>query len=454
MISTIILRLSLVVAAVAIVDVSDAQARPNFLIIFTDDQGMNDVGCYGSEIPTPHIDSLARDGLRFTSWYAASSICTPSRFGLLTGRVPSRSNDRLIEALMFLGKEDAHRGIRVHETTIAEVLQESGYRTALIGKWHLGHGKKHFLPTRHGFDHFRGHTGGCIDYFTMTYGIRPDWYHGEEHVDENGYATDLISDEAVAFLKTQKDAEEPFFLYLPYNAPHFGKGWSPADDQTVNIMQPQASDLKRVEQIDDKIRREFAAMTVALDDGIGRVLEALEENGLAENTFVLFMTDHGGDPVYGGSNKPLRGDKATLFEGGIRVPCIIRWPGKVPPGETTDEVAWSIDLFPTLCSLAGVDYSDESLDGRDIAPLLLEGAPLGFRTMFWETGRHDRLGRGRWLALRHKDWKYISDTDGTEYVFNLHDDPNESTNLAADQPKMLRRMRRQAERLARKYAAQ
>ncbi|MCH1409367.1 MAG: sulfatase-like hydrolase/transferase, partial [Verrucomicrobiales bacterium] len=286
---------------------TSAADKPNILLIFTDDQGWNDVGCYGSEIPTPNIDRIAEEGIRFTQFYSASSICTPSRFGLLTGQNPIRSEDQLLSALMFMADEHSETGIQEHETTIAEVLRDKGgYETGLIGKWHLGHGKEDLLPMNHGFDTFIGHTGGCIDFFTMTYGIIPDWYNGSQHVTENGYATELITKEAVEWLSHAAASEKPFFLYLAYNAPHFGKGYSPSDQKPVNLMQPQAADLKRVEFIEDKIRREFAAMTTSLDDGVGKVLDALDKNRLTKNTLVIFLTDHGGDPTYGGSNKPLR----------------------------------------------------------------------------------------------------------------------------------------------------
>ncbi|MBD3676507.1 MAG: sulfatase-like hydrolase/transferase [Planctomycetaceae bacterium] len=428
-----------------------ADDRPNIVLIFTDDQGIHDVGCYGSEIPTPHIDSLAQDGLKCTNWYSASSICTPSRYGLLTGRNPSRSQDQLLGALMFLGEEDASRGIHAEETTIAEVLAEAGYTTALLGKWHLGHGATSFLPTQHGFDLFQGHTAGCVDYFTMTYGIMPDWYHGEKHVSVNGYATDVITQDAVDFLRQQKTQENPFFLYLSYNAPHFGKGWSPAEEKTVNIMQPQASELKRVSFIEDKIRREFAAMTISLDDGIGRVLQALKQNRLEEETLVVFLTDHGGDPVYGGSNVPYRGDKATLFEGGLRVPAIFRWPGKIPAGKTTDEVMWSLDLFPTFCELAGVSPSVKSFDGRDVAGVLLEGEALGERELFWELGAHKRLDRTPWTAVRKGNWKYLQDAAGEEYLFDLDADPYEKQNLADQKSGRFQTLRARRDALIREY---
>ena len=411
-----------------------AAGRPNILLVFTDDQGINDVGCYGSEIPTPNIDRLASEGALFASWYSASSICTPSRFGLLTGRNPSRSKHQLLSALMFMADEHKMTGIQSGETTIAERLRDSGYDTSLIGKWHLGHGDKSLLPTRHGFDSFIGHTGGCIDFFTMTYGVIPDWYHQEEYVSENGYATELITDEAISFLDSRESDADPFFLYLAYNAPHFGKGWSPSTQSPINIMQPQAADLKRVSFIEDKVRREFAAMAVSLDDGVGRVMDALEANGLAEDTLVVFLTDHGGDPVYGGNNEPYRGDKATLFEGGLRVPCIMRWPGKIEAGSRNKALCSSLDLFPTFCDLAGIELEDNRLDGRVLGPALFEGSRWEDRSLFWELGAHQELERKPWSAMRTGDWKYLETPTEGEFLFNLGDDPYEQRNLIDSEP--------------------
>jgi len=403
--------------------------RPNIILIFTDDQGVNDVGCYGSEIPTPNIDRLAKEGLKFTNFYSASSICTPSRFGLLTGRNPTTSRDQLLHALMFMNDPD--RGIQPGEPTFAQELRDAGYHTALIGKWHLGHAKKSFLPIHHGFDTFIGHTGGCIDYFTMTYGNRPDWYHQQKHVSENGYATELITDEVVSFLK-KPPLDKPFFLYLPYNAPHFGKGWDPKNQKPINIMQAQASDLKRVAHIKDKVRREFAAMTVNLDDGIGRILETLKQTKLEKDTLVIFLTDHGGDPVYGGSNLPLRGDKATLFEGGIKVPCIFRWPGKIPANTQTDAITWALDFAPTFCDLAET-RPPVGFHGKSLKELIL--APKSSRCdenreLLWQTGSHAELKRKGWIALRQGPWKYLQ-TPEQEFLFNLEADPNEKNNLAS-----------------------
>ncbi|TWT95592.1 sulfatase family protein [Neorhodopirellula pilleata] len=417
-----------------------ADSRPNIVLIFTDDQGVGDVGCYGSEIPTPSIDRIAAEGLKMTNWYSASSICTPSRYGLLTGRNPSRSADSLLGALMFMSDSDKSRGLQPQEATFVSSLKDVGYQTALIGKWHLGHGSEEFLPVHHGFQLFKGHTGGCIDYFTMTYGIIPDWYENTRHVSKVGYATELITDEAVAYLQRNAESESPFFLYLAYNAPHFGKGWSPADQTTVNLMQPQASDLKRTGEISDKIRREFAAMVVSLDDGVGRVMRTLETTGLSNDTLVVFLTDHGGDPVYGGNNEPLRGKKATLFEGGIKVPCLMRWPGKIQTGRVSNAVTSSLDLSPTLCRITGAKLPSGPQDGIDLTEHVLNGSPLPTRTLFWETGKHQELGRGNWTAVRSGDWKYVQEPSGTEYMFNLSVDPNEQHDLSQSNLSQLKTM--------------
>lgn len=423
---------------------ASAAERPNILLIFTDDQGVNDVGCYGSEIPTPNIDRIAAEGVQFTNFYSASSICTPSRFGLLTGRNPVRSQDALLGALMFMADEHAESGIQAHETTIAEVLRDQGnYDTALIGKWHLGHGAPSLLPLAHGFDHFIGHTGGCIDFFTMTYGIIPDWYHGSQHVSENGYATELITDEAISYLEDQGHREKPFFLYLAYNAPHFGKGYSPSDRKPVNLMQPQAAELKRVDFIEDKIRREFAAMTVSLDDGVGRVLDKLKEQGLDKNTLVIFLTDHGGDPTYGGSNLPLRGTKATLFEGGIKVPCLMRWPEQIEAGSINGDLLSSLDLFPGFCELAGVATDGIAhLDGSSFVPNLKASAATSEpRKMLWMTGAHEELGRKGWLAYREGNLKYLQTPADGEFLFDLSDDPNEKKSLLESRPETASRLK-------------
>ncbi|MCA9127064.1 MAG: sulfatase-like hydrolase/transferase [Planctomycetales bacterium] len=416
--------------------------RPNIVLIFTDDQGWNDISCYGSEIPTPNIDSLAAEGLKFNQFYAASSICTPSRFGLLTGRYSIRSRDHLNSALMFLDDADAQRGIHPGETTYVNLLQESGYRTALVGKWHLGHGDNRFWPTNHGFESFFGHTGGCVDFFTLHYGSQPDWYRNHELVEPGSYATDAITDEAIRFLKEQSSADRPFYLHLAYNAPHYGKASDAVDGAAINVMQPKPDDLARVPaSIEDANRRAFAAKVMGLDQSIGRILETLRQIAVADNTLVIFMTDHGADPDYGGSNLPLRGGKATLFEGGLRVPCLVRWPAKIPAGLQTDVVACGVDCFPTLCFVAGIDATQYSLDGLNLVPLITEAAAAtSSRELFWHTGAHQALNRNDWSALRVGNLKLVRAPNQPDQLFDLSVDPLERKDLAGSFPEELARL--------------
>ena len=427
-----------------------ASQSPNIVMIFSDDQGIHDVGCYGSEIPTPHIDSLAREGMKLNQFYAASAICTPSRFGLLTGRNPSRSQDRLLSALMFLADEDKDRGIKSQERTIASVLKSASYETALIGKWHLGHGNQTYFPNQHGFDFAYGHTAGCVDFFTMSYGNTPDWYLNGELLDVTGYATDDITDQAVKYIG-ERSKEQPFFLFLPYNAPHFGKGWDDGKDVPINILQPHPRDLDRVSFIKDPTRRKFAAMVAALDDGIGRVLKALNDSGLSQNTMVIFMTDHGGDPNYGGNNQPYRDGKATLFEGGIRVPCLVRWPGVIQPGSESDETTWAMDWFPTLAKLAGMSLAEFQLDGINLMPILRGESWHHPRELFWELGAHAELKRGPWLGLRQGDWKYVRSPIDGEWLFHLKSDPYEKRNLKLQNENRFAKMRNRAKLLSENY---
>jgi arylsulfatase A-like enzyme len=340
---------------------------------------------------------------------------------------------------MFLADEDQQRGIHPGETTYVSRLQQAGYRTALVGKWHLGHGDKKFWPTKHGFDSFFGHTGGCVDFFTLNYGNRPDWYRGESLVETDGYATDVITDEAINILRSSSQTDQPLYLHVSYNAPHFGKGWNEAKSSTENVMQPKPEDLKLVSYIEDPLRRSFAAKVVGMDASIGRLLDTIDQRSMRENTLVVFMTDHGGDPVYGGSNLPFRGNKATLFEGGLRVPCIVRWPGQIPSAAVSDGVACAIDWFPTFGEIVGFE-SEVALDGKSILPLLQGESPEQSRTLVWKTGAHDLLARKSWAAVREGDWKWVSEPGADGKLFDLKNDPNETTNLATDKPQAAKRL--------------
>ncbi|MEM6692528.1 MAG: sulfatase-like hydrolase/transferase, partial [Planctomycetota bacterium] len=347
------------------------------LLIFSDDQGMGDVSCYGGDIPTPNIDSIAADGVKFTQFYAASSICTPSRYGLLTGRFAHRSRDQLTGALMFMSASHRDRGIRNGEQTYVSELNEAGYSTHLVGKWHLGHGDKAFWPTAHGFDSFYGHTGGCVDFFTCRYGSIPDWYRNEKLIHPVGYATDLITKEALSILAQTAGSVErpaatdrsrvrrtPWYLHVSYNAPHFGKGWDALSGEPVNVMQPKPSDLVQVQVDGTQIRKDYAAKVIGMDRSIGQLLSALDRTGQSNNTIVIFMSDHGATQEYGGDNGGLRGAKATLFEGGIRVPCVVRWPKVIEAGTISNAVASALDWYPTLARVTGTKGSKSNLDGQ------------------------------------------------------------------------------------------
>lgn len=402
--------------------------RPNILLIFADDLGYGDLSSYGAEFRTPHIDSIGAEGARFEQFYVAAPVCTPSRFGLLTGRYPVRSRDRLLGALMFLDKKDDERGLRAGETTVASVLRENGYRTALIGKWHLGHGLPEFAPQRHGFEHTYGCHGGCVDYFTKRYGQKPDWYRDGTPLEEEGYSTDLITTEAQRWLGEQRP-DRPFFLFLAYTAPHYGKGWDAASGKTTNPLQAKPEDRARFPHIKDPSRLEYAAMVASMDDGVGRVLATLRERGLERDTLVLFTSDNGGDPRYAGNNGSLRGQKAQLFEGGIREPCLMRWPGRIAPGTRVTRPASTLDFFPTFGALAGADTGSLRLDGTNIAPFVLGRGELPLdRTFFWQAPRAK--------ALRQGPWKYVLEGK-TEYLFQLEEDPGERRNLAQVESKRL-----------------
>jgi len=411
--------------------------RPNILFILADDLGMNDLSCYGSEIPTPQIDRLARNGLKLDQYYAASAVCTLSRFGLLTGRYPVRSQDRLLGALMFAEKRDNHRGIRSGEVTIAQVLQKGGYHTALIGKWHLGHGEPDFSPLKHGFEYFYGMNGGCIDYFTLQYGNVPDWVRDGKPLEEKGYSTDLLSDDAVRFLKSQR-ADRPFFLYLPYNAPHYGKGWDAETKRFTNVLQAKPEDRKALTSIPDANRREYAAMVAAMDRGVGRILDTLHALKLEENTLMVFTSDNGGDTKFGASNKPFRGAKGQVFEGGIRVPCLVQWTGKIRAGVSSRQPVCGIDFFPTFCKLAGFPSTEFQLDGVEVCSVLLENKQFE-RDLCWTQAKA--------IAFRRGPWKFVR-TSQAEMLFNLEADPFERTDMASAEPARLKQLKEAYARIA------
>ncbi len=424
--------------------ISNAQshaAPPNVIVIYVDDLGYGDLSSYGGDIPTPNIDRIGEEGIRFTDFYAAP-VCTPSRFGLLTGSNPIRSRHDLNTALMPFSTNYLDPA----ETTLAEYLKSAGYHTALIGKWHLGRADESDSPLRHGFDRFYGFEGGCVDYFYHTYGkLGLDWYVDGKKTNEEGYATDLLTRHAMNYLGESKERKAPFFLYLAYNTPHYGKSDPdslPANTVTLaeanykgypvaNTLQAPAGYLERFNHIKDPYRRVYAAMVANLDDNIGRLMQRLHEEGLSENTMIWFISDNGGSSqsLHGhASNGALKGEKGTLWEGGIRVPAMVRWTTRIKPGQVINTPACNLDLVPTLSSIAGFGKAlpDNVIDGKDIGPILFHNKKMT-RDLFWSF-------RGQ-TAIRRGAWKLI---DGE--LYNLEQDPSERNNVAERYASVVRKL--------------
>ena len=410
-----------------------AMPRPNVVLILADDMGWGDVAMNGCpDVATPHIDSIARQGVRLTQFYANAPECTPTRCALLTGRYQHRVGGlECAIGVNNLGRYDeaewlqkkGELGLPVGELTLARLLRGGGYDTACFGKWHLGYMAK-FGPLRHGFDAYFGILGGNSDYFTheeMGEGAgHSQLYEGERPVQRKGYLTDLFTDAAVDWLGRGRQGK-PFFLYLPYTAPH------------TPIQDPEAGEGAAPHR--DRHRPTFAKMVERLDACVGRVLRQLETMGAAENTLLLFLSDNGGDP--NGRNAPYRGLKSSVFEGGIRVPCAMRWPGRIAAGGTVGQVSLTMDLLPTIAAATGVRVpAGRRLDGIDLLPFVRDGRAAVARTVFWRYKR----GKARRKAVREGDWKYIDDS-GKQYLFDLAGDEQEKWDLLAERPEVAARLR-------------
>ncbi|MEM9644102.1 MAG: sulfatase-like hydrolase/transferase, partial [Planctomycetota bacterium] len=366
--------------------VMDGERRPpNIVLIFVDDLGYADTGLYGSdEIPTPHIDSLGKSGVRFTNAYVTAGSCSPSRAGLISGRYQQRFGFEFNTSGGGVTHRE-HRGLDPGAITIADVLKQAGYTTGIFGKWHLGT-QPQFHPNARGFDEFYGFLAGAHSFLPVT---RPEQVfstimRGNEPIKEPQYLTDAIARETVGFI--DRNASKPFFAYVPFNAVH-------------TPIEATKKYQDRFPDIDDAKRRDYYAMTSALDDAVGAILAALERHQLADSTMVIFLNDNGG-PIYTGvqSNGPLRLGKLFLFEGGIRVPMIVKWPGVTEGGQVFDGVTSSLDVFPTICEAAGIRIPQEmTLDGVSLIPHLsgvAEGPP--HETLFWSSGPNQ--------AVRHQNW--------------------------------------------------
>lgn len=404
-------------------------APPNLVFILADDLGYGDLGCYGApDARTPRLDRLAAEGIRFTDAYANAPVCSPTRIAFLTGRYQQRYG--MDNALYY---QEFGRGLPEGGETIATRLGDAGYATGLSGKWHVGYDRGR-QPLQQGFDHFFGLLGGNHHYFEHMDRIGvPDLWLGNEAIEREGYTTDLITEDAVAFIENNR--ERPFFLYLSHAAPHFP--YQGPDDRD-KLVEPK----KRSWQEGD--RATCVAMIEAMDAGIGRVLDRLDELGLSEDTLVVFTSDNGG--ATHNLNVPLRGEKTTLWEGGIRVPCIARWPGMLPAGTVSGQVLVTMDWTATFAALAGPQAVRATDEGLDLIPIITRQGVTVDRTLFWNQRPGPvRKKVPRTRAVRHGKWKWYVDEAGTNRLFDLEADASERNNLAAAFPELVHDLRKRHE---------
>jgi arylsulfatase A-like enzyme len=415
-------RLCALVSLVALTfgTASDAMAqdaaRPNIVLIVADYMGYADIGPYGAtDIETPSLDSLARDGASFSSYYAASPVCGPSRAALLSGFYPARIG---IETNINPDKG----GMPASDDTLVRELKATGYRTAMVGKWHLGR-EPGFSPLSHGFDQFFGfHTWtlGYHDHLTST-GI-PGLYRDDELVDEDGYLTELLTSEATSFIA--ESADEPFFLYVAYNValpPYQGPALPPAQ-WSAGWDANEAS------------REDYVAMVEAMDDGIGRILGTLEELDLDDDTLVIFTYDHGGRHL--SRSNPLFHGFGTLWEGGIRVPLLVKWPNQFPEGRKIDRPTIAMDLTATMLAAAGRNIKSLQLDGLSLLPLLRNDDAVVAETLFWRFGAPGAPMK----AVRRNNWKYVDD-QGSQMLFDLDEDIGERSDQFSRRPDIVNQLR-------------
>ncbi len=415
-----------------------ASPRPHIVYILADDLGRKDVGFHGSDIRTPNIDRLAEGGARLEQFYS-QSMCTPSRAALMTGRYPHRYGLQTV-VIPSAGRY----GLATDEWLLPQALKEAGYRTAIVGKWHLGHADRKYWPKQRGFDDQYGPILGEIDYFTHSAHGKTDWYRDNVLVEEEGYATRLLGEDA-ARLISGHDPKTPLFLYLAFTAPH-------APYQAPNEY------LEKYAHIADPSRRAYAAMITAMDDEIGRVVAALEKRGMRENTLVVFQSDNGGprSAMFTGEidmskstipadNGPYRDGKGTLYEGGNRVVALANWPGHLKAGSVVDAPIHMVDMYPTLAGLAGASLARcKPLDGLDVWPTLAGGkaSPRDEVVYSIEAFR---------AGIRKGDWKlvWLATLPSRVELFDLAKDPAEKTNLAGSNPQKVAELQQRVEALSR-----
>jgi arylsulfatase A-like enzyme len=424
------------------------QKGPNIVYLLADDLGWGDVGWHGSEIKTPNLDKLASAGARLEQFYV-QPVCSPTRAALLTGRYPMRHGLQV-----GVVRPWAQYGLPLEERTLPQALKEAGYETAIVGKWHLGHVQHEYLPTRRGFDHQYGHYNGALDYFTHVRDGGFDWHRDDRENRDEGYSTHLLAREAVRLVE-RHDVSRPLFLYIPFNAVH-------APHQVPEKYKAPYGQLKEP-------RRTYAGMLAALDEAVGQVVEAIERKGIRHDTLFLFSSDNGGPaPGQVTSNGPLRGAKATLYEGGVRVPAFATWEGHIKPGSIVGAPLHIVDWYPTLLKLAGASLDQPlALDGRDAWGAIVQGGPSPHGEIL--INATPQAG-----AIRVGDWKLIVRAPGsrpgddvhavesvarpneagvgTVELFNVTEDPYEQQDLASSKPEKVAELRGRYDALARQVS--
>lgn len=395
---------------------------PNFIIIMADDLGYNDLSCYGNQdIETPRIDQMAKQGVRFVDFHSNGTVCSPTRAALLTGRYQQRTGVTGV----ITAKHHRDKGLPLSERTFAEILKENGYVTGISGKWHLGYQEK-FNPIHQGFDVFSGFVSGNIDYYShVDQEGYQDWWQQDKLTDEAGYSTKVITNKALDFITQNKD--KPFALYISHEAPHYPyqgltskPDRAPGDKIGVDF-NPLGSE-KEIVPI-------YKEMIEIMDAEIGKTLDLLTQLKLDANTIVIFCSDNGFAPKVK-SNTVLRGNKATVWEGGHRVPAIIRWPGHIQPNTISKEIVLSMDFFPTLLEIAGIE-NPQNIDGISIASHLFSQEPLPERTVFWQHKNSSAVRKGRWKLL-------VQDAKTPPELYDLENDLSEENDAADAHPQIVK----------------
>ncbi len=414
--------------------------RPNFIVIMVDDMGYAGLSSFGNPyFKTPEIDRLAAQGIRFTDFHSSGTVCSPTRTVLLTGRYQQRAG---IEAVIhpYSDHPEHRKGLQPEETTFAELLKAAGYRTGIVGKWHQGYPENSpdYHPEEHGFDEFVGYHSGNIDFVSHVGDHnKHDWWHGKTRTQEAGYATDLINRYADEFVRRHGKGEAPFCLYISHLAIH-------------NPIQVRGDPVRRTEEAwtrwnwrehseEERIEK-LKGMTLPIDEGVGMLRKTLAYLGIDKNTLILFFSDNGGTPEGPSSSPMFRGLKGTVYEGGHRVPAIAWWPGKIPEGTTSSELLITLDVMPTLLSLAKVEYDAPMLDGRDFSPVLFRQESLPKRPLYWASlsnsgKRSEALRNGPWkLVVQHPDARPGTFENPQLELYHLESDPGEQISLKDQHP--------------------